>query len=188
MSSKFSKLTAAVFLAGCVSLATAACGGVELKNPPQPEKPLNSSGQNNQNSGGNQSNGNSGGSGNSNQIAPTPVATGTESGNAGGKLILSDTSKNETYPCQGREVELDDDTVANTINLTGECKKLTVKGVSNEVKVEKVGEIVVSGVSNKVYYGEGLNAKKPKISKSGTDTVVETIKAHEEKLKAAESK
>jgi hypothetical protein len=64
---------------------------------------------------------------------------------------------------------------------------VTVDGVSNEVKVEKVGEIVVKGTSNKVAYGEGLGGKKPKISKSGTSTSVDSLKALEEK-KQVESK
>ena len=75
------------------------------------------------------------------------------------------------YKCNGKEVEVGG--TANIVNLTGECKKVTVAGVSNKVNVEKVGEINVSGISNKVTYGEGMNGKKPKISKSGTSTSVD---------------
>ncbi|MEZ5429353.1 MAG: DUF3060 domain-containing protein [Pyrinomonadaceae bacterium] len=93
-----------------------------------------------------------------------------ESGEEGGKLVLGGTSETASYACKGREVEFEESATANIIKLTGECKKLVVDGVSNRIEVEKVGEIVVRGVSNKVIYGEGLNGKKPKISKSGTST------------------
>jgi hypothetical protein len=101
-----------------------------------------------------------------------------------GKLVLSSTGASATYPCKGREVEIGEDATANTLTLTGECKKLIVDGVSNSVFVEKVGEIVVTGTSNKVIYGEGIGGKQPKISKSGTSTSVESKKAAEEKKQA----
>ncbi len=102
-------------------------------------------------------------------------------------LILSGTSESTTFPCNGREVEVVDDATANSYTLTGECKKLTVDGVSNKVSVEKVGEIVVKGTSNKVTYIEGLDGKKPKITKSGISTEVNSVKSIEDK-KDAESK
>jgi len=92
-------------------------------------------------------------------------------------LILSGTSEISTYPCNGREIEVDESTTANNYTLTGECKKLTVDGVSNTVNVEKVGEIVVKGTSNKVIYVEGLGGKKPKITKSGVSTAVDSKKS-----------
>ncbi|HXH69966.1 MAG TPA: DUF3060 domain-containing protein, partial [Pyrinomonadaceae bacterium] len=102
------------------------------------------------------------------------------------KLILSGSGESATYPCNGREVEVEESVTASTYTLTGECKKLMVDGVSVTVNVEKVGEIVVIGVSNKVIYGEGIGGKKPKITKSGTSTSAET-KAEAEK-KASETK
>ena len=107
--------------------------------------------------------------------------------NDGGKLILTGTSQSATYPCNGREVEIDTDTTAGKYTFTGECKKLVVDGVSNVVRVEKVGEIVVAGVSNKVIYGEGIGGKKPKITKSGSSTSVES-KAEVEKKQAEAQK
>jgi len=102
----------------------------------------------------------------------------------GTKLILSGTGESATYPCNGREVEVEESTTASRYTLTGECKKLVVDGVSNEINIEKVGEIAVSGTSNKVIYSEGLNGKKPKITKSGTSTSVESKKSLEEKKKS----
>ncbi len=102
------------------------------------------------------------------------------------KLVLSGSGESATYPCNGREVEVEESATASSYTLTGECKKLTVDGVSVTVNVEKVGEIVVIGVSNKVIYGEGIGGKKPKITKSGTSTSAET-KAEAEK-KASETK
>lgn len=96
-------------------------------------------------------------------------------------LMLTDSNESSTYPCNGREIQIDESTTAKNYFLTGECKKLTVDGVSNTVNVEKVGEIVVKGTSNKVIYGEGLGGKKPKITKSGVSTAVDSKKSFEEK-------
>lgn len=103
---------------------------------------------------------------------------------SGGKLILSGISKTETYPCNGREVEIEEPTTTSKYTLTGECSKLTVDGVSNQIKIDKVGEIVVAGVSNRIVYGEGIGGKKPKITKGGTSTSVESLKERQEKEKA----
>ena len=113
-------------------------------------------------------------------------ATITKEGNEGdgAKLVLSGTGESATYPCNGREIEVEESATASKYTLTGECKKLVVDGVSNVINVEKVGEIVVSGTSNKVVYSEGLNGKKPKIKKSGTSTSVESKKSLEEKEKS----
>lgn len=87
-------------------------------------------------------------------------------------LILSEVSDYKTIPCNNREIEISEDSTASNYKLTGECKKVTVAGVSNKVTVDKVGEIIVSGSSNKVVYGEGLDSKKPKITNTGVSTAV----------------
>lgn len=99
-------------------------------------------------------------------------------------LILTGTGENTTFPCNGREVEVVADSTANNYKFTGECKKLTVDGVSNKIIVEKVGEISVKGTSNKVTYTDGLDGKKPKITKSGVSTEVISQKETEAKQKA----
>ncbi len=93
-----------------------------------------------------------------------------DDGVEGGTLLFSDTGVSNSYPCKKREVEFDKDSTANVITLTGECKKITVDGVSNKVFVEKVGQIIVRGISNKVTYESGIGGGKPKISVSGTST------------------
>jgi outer membrane lipopolysaccharide assembly protein LptE/RlpB len=123
---------------------------------------------------------------NAGQPNKNAAASQTDGGNAGGKLVLSGNSESATHACQGREVEVVETATANTYTLTGECKKLTVDGVSNTINVDKVGEVVVTGVSNKIVYGEGIGGKKPKITKSGTSTFVDS-RAEAEK-KAAQSK
>lgn len=92
-------------------------------------------------------------------------------------LILSEVSDFQTIPCNNREIEITEDATASNYKLTGECKKITVAGVSNKVTVDKVGEIVVSGSSNKVVYGEGLDGKKPKITKTGISTSVDSAES-----------
>ncbi len=117
----------------------------------------------------------------------SPSGTSTSNKNTGEKLVISAMAEFTTIPCNGREIEITEEATANNYTFTGECKKLTVGGVSNKITVEKVGEIVAKGISNKIAYGEGLNGKKPKISSSGKSTVVETIKARDER-KAEASK
>jgi hypothetical protein len=102
-------------------------------------------------------------------------------------LILSEVSDFKTIPCNNREIEISEDATASNYKLTGDCKKVTVAGVSNKVTVDKVGEIIVSGSSNKVVYSEGLDGKKPKITKSGISTSVDSAQSLNEK-KAKESK
>ena len=113
-------------------------------------------------------------------------ANAKNNGPGGGTLVLSATAENATYPCNQGSVEIDESATANDYKFTGECKKITVKGVSNKIFVEKVGEIEVSGISNKISYGEGIDGKKPKIKTSGKSTVVETKKEQDER-KAAEA-
>ena len=102
-------------------------------------------------------------------------------------LILSEASDYKSFPCNGREIEILKEATSSTFNVSGECKKITVDGVANNVTVEKVGEIVVRGTSNKVTYSEGLEGKKPKIDKTGISNSVDSSKAVKEK-KVAESK
>lgn len=106
---------------------------------------------------------------NQNAAANSETAGGEET-----KLILSGSGESRTFPCNGREVEVVESVTASTFTLTGECKKVTVDGVTVTVNVEKVGEIAVKGISNRVVYGEGIGGKKPKITKSGTSTFAET--------------
>lgn len=102
-------------------------------------------------------------------------------------LLLSEASDFKSFPCNGREIEILKEATSNTFKISGECKKITVDGVANNVTVEKAGEIVVRGTSNKVIYGEGLEGKKPKIDKTGISNSVETLKEVNKK-KEAESK
>ncbi len=103
-------------------------------------------------------------------------------------LMLSETSDFKTIPCNGREIEVSEDATANNFKLTGECKKITVDGVSNTVTVEKVGEIIVKGTSNKVTYGEEIDGKKPKITKTGVSTSVDSMQSVKDKKEAENKK
>ena len=103
-------------------------------------------------------------------------------------LILSGTSEFSKIPCGGREVEIDETATSNDYTLTGECKKITVNGVSNEIKVEKVGEIIIKGSSNKVIYTEGLDGKKPKIKNTGVSSTVDTKKSLDDKKAKEDAK
>ncbi len=104
------------------------------------------------------------------------------------KLIISDVGRTSIQDCKNREVEFDEDSTGNNFVFRGECKNLTVNGVANKIEVEKVGEITVAGVSNKVIYGAGLDDKKPKINKSGKDTAVDSKESAEKNKKLKEQK
>lgn len=116
-----------------------------------------------------------------NANASNSANPGSNGGNGDAKLILSGTSESRSLACEGREVEIEEEATAGKYTLTGECKKITVDGVSNEVTVEKVGEIVLKGTSNKVVYVEGIGGKKPKITNTGVSTSAESKKSVEEK-------
>ncbi|MFV0390074.1 MAG: DUF3060 domain-containing protein [Pyrinomonadaceae bacterium] len=89
-----------------------------------------------------------------------------------GPLILSQTGNNGFYKCNGREVEVTKDASSNDYRLTGECKSLKVDGVSNIIDVDKVGKIEVRGTSNKIYYKELVDGKKPEIKIAGVNNEV----------------
>ncbi len=164
-------LIAGLFLSGC-----------DYKLPEKPVTEENGSVSNSQT---NQNSNNQTNSMNAANTNKTAANSKTEIINSNEPLILSGTSESGNFPCGGREVEVVSDATANSYTLTGECKKLTVDGVSNTVNVEKVGEISVAGISNKVIYGEGLNGKNPKIKKSGPSTSVDSKKSIEEKKSQA---
>lgn len=169
------KLKLLLFLIG--GLICSACGNQSPETKPA-QNSANSGTQTSQNSK-NQSN-------QADKNAGATNANQENGNNDGEKLILTGTSQSASYPCNGREVEIDADTTTGKYTLTGECRKLTVDGVSNSVRVEKVGEIVVKGVSNKVIYVEGIDGKKPKITNTGSSTSAES-KAEAEK-KASQAK
>ena len=118
---------------------------------------------------------------NTNKTTNANVATPTPAPEKGSTLVLTGTSESKTIPCFGRVVEIDEEATATSYTLTGECKSVSVDGVSNKVYVDKIGEIKVVGTSNSVYYGEGLDGKKPKISKKGTSLTVEKKKETSDK-------
>jgi outer membrane lipopolysaccharide assembly protein LptE/RlpB len=173
------KLKAIVFLLGALLLS--ACGYELPKAGNTADTSTNSAVLTNQNTN-NQSNSLV----NAEQVNKNAGATNskTANGNTGEtKLVLIGSGESTTYPCNGREVEIEETATAISYTFTGECKKITVNGVSVTANVDRVGEIVVTGVSNKVIYGEGIGGKKPKITKSGTSTFAET-KAEAEKRKS----
>ncbi|HXG86157.1 MAG TPA: DUF3060 domain-containing protein [Pyrinomonadaceae bacterium] len=175
------KSKAIIFLLG--GLLLTACGYELPKTGNTADNSANSAASANQNTKNQSNNATSSGQADKNAGAGNSKTAGGETGET--KLILSGSGESATYPCDGREVEVDESVTASSYTLTGECKKLTVDGVTVTVNVEKVGEIVVAGVSNKVIYGEGIGGRKPKITKSGPSTFVGT-KAEAEK-RAAEN-
>jgi hypothetical protein len=96
----------------------------------------------------------------------------SEKGEASSQEIVKIEGMNnhETYDCKGRSFNVAGK--SNTVKLTGECQNLRVAGTSNEVDVEAVASIHVSGIENQVTWERGVNNKPPSISKSGINNSV----------------
>lgn len=92
--------------------------------------------------------------------------TGTVVDSGDGTLEISGSGSKETHRC-GPNTEVDISGASNVVTLTGECKRVSVSGSSNEVKVEAVGSIDVTGTSNNVTWKRGLGKAKPKVSRTG---------------------
>lgn len=79
-------------------------------------------------------------------------------------------NQNLTYECKGRSFNVAG--TSNTVKLTGQCESLRVAGTTNQVDVEAVATINVSGIRNHVTWERGVNNKRPSISNSGINNSV----------------
>jgi hypothetical protein len=98
-------------------------------------------------------------------------ATGEMTEN-GTQISLMGTGQSQTVTCKkGGEVSIEGN--SNTYRIVGECKRVSVSGTSNKVRVESVGRVTVQGVGNVVTWERTLgSAKKPKISTEGVNNKV----------------
>ena len=61
----------------------------------------------------------------------------------------------------------------NTVTLTGACTSVLVEGSNNTVHIATLGSLKVGGMSNKVYWTEGIDGATPKVTKEGMGNTVE---------------
>ncbi len=61
---------------------------------------------------------------------------------------------------------------ANELTLRGACKKVDITGAGNTVAIESVGAIEVSGANNRITWQDGLDGRRPRVSRTGLGNVV----------------
>jgi Protein of unknown function (DUF3060) len=76
-----------------------------------------------------------------------------------------------SYECQAGE-SIGVDGMQQKLQLRGACDKLDISGVSNQISIEQVAAIDVSGTSNVVRYGSNASGAKPAINASGVGNTV----------------
>ncbi|AKJ08350.1 DUF3060 domain-containing protein [Archangium gephyra] len=103
------------------------------------------------------------------EVEDEPGATGEKQ--AGATLEISGSDSQETHRCSPK-TEVNISGSDNDITLTGECKKVSVNGSTNKVKVEAVESIEVTGSENQVTWKRAVGAKKPKVTRTGHDNKV----------------
>lgn len=95
---------------------------------------------------------------------------------SGSHVDITGSARKETIACTGN-TEVSINGSSNNVTLTGECKSVMVTGSSNGVSVETVGEITVTGSSNKVTWKKAAGGKKkPAVSSTGTGNKVSQSK------------
>ncbi|WP_141120254.1 DUF3060 domain-containing protein, partial [Mycobacterium malmoense] len=83
------------------------------------------------------------------------------------QVTISGMGENRTFACNDNVVNVTG--VSNTVVITGHCASLAVSGVQNDITVDAVDGIEVSGLGNKVTYHSGT----PKVSNTGSANVVQ---------------
>lgn len=86
------------------------------------------------------------------------------------KLTLSNQTRtvdcaNGTVTIAGRQ---------NTITVTGECRKVDVSGTENNVAIDAVAAIEVTGTGNKVTWSRAVGRDEPRVSLTGSNTITRT--------------
>ena len=102
---------------------------------------------------------------------PTPTASAEPTSRDGGETapeaptLITGAGETGTYDCRGRGVTITG--ASNKIRLVGRCTSVQVTGALNEVTVDSVGSIVVSGTQSKVIWRSGLDGGRPDVNVTG---------------------
>jgi hypothetical protein len=98
-------------------------------------------------------------------LAPAAVAQ------AGQRAVVEGMSQRLTVACGNAGAHVQG--TGNTVTLTGTCSDVLVEGSNNTVHVATLGSLKVGGMSNKVYWTNGIDGATPKITKEGMGNSVE---------------
>ena len=93
------------------------------------------------------------------------VGAGTIGVQSDGSVQIDLTNADVTLDCLGRVVHVDG--AATDLTLVGECPELEVGGATNNITVETVGRIVVTGISNDISWVAALKGGPPDIEDTG---------------------
>jgi hypothetical protein len=93
-------------------------------------------------------------------------------GRTGPTWTLDASGSSYTYHCGGDDwIEINGK--HNALTVTGECAEVEIVGSGNEVSIESVGSIRVSGNNNDVRYERGREGKKkPAIKNRGAANTI----------------
>ncbi len=86
------------------------------------------------------------------------------------KISISGVREETTTECDGKTVTVSG--TSNIVTLIGNCPRVIVSGVSNQISIEKTDRITVSGSGNNITYKSAIKAKYARISKSGVNNKV----------------
>ncbi|WPB77827.1 DUF3060 domain-containing protein [Archangium violaceum] len=90
---------------------------------------------------------------------------------AGAALEIVGSESQESHRCSPK-TEVNISGSDNEITLTGECKRVSVSGSTNMVKVEAAAAIEVMGSDNQVTWKREVGGKKPKVTRTGSNNKV----------------
>ncbi|MGD2093064.1 MAG: DUF3060 domain-containing protein [Candidatus Aminicenantes bacterium] len=94
------------------------------------------------------------------------------------KIVIDKNELTKTIHCQGDEVIVNGN--ENELTIKGECSRLYVPGNKNIINVEAVAEIDTPGKKNTVFWGKGIDDKKPSITNLGTKNKIKKGTVEEE--------
>ena len=81
-------------------------------------------------------------------------------------ILIGDSNSDQGIQAEGKDILISGD--KNTIHFTGICQKLVITGKYNDIDVDTVSAIVITGNYNFVSWKLGTNAKaKPVITDKG---------------------
>lgn len=101
------------------------------------------------------------------------VPTGNSTGKiekAKGKYVVNGTNNNRTVTLNGETVEINGS--SNRLKIKGKAASVIIKGASNTVDVETVGNVIIEGASNTVTYERSLTGGIPYMDISGAGSEV----------------
>ena len=86
-------------------------------------------------------------------------------------ITITGNDYRESVECSGQDVVVSG--LHNSIDLQGSCASLSVTGLGNDVQVDAVKVITVTGKNNRVAWEQGDGGRSPVVNNTGTNNLVE---------------